>query len=60
MVDIVGEVNDRRIKDKVVFPTGGGEATNPENIEALYASVRSWGAEEENDIPFPDWKVVDE
>ena len=23
----------------MVFPTGGGEATNPDNVEALYASV---------------------
>ena len=31
----------------LVFPTGGGEATKSENTEALYASVRSWGTEEE-------------
>ena len=47
MVDTVGEENKRRRKDKVIFLTGGGEATNPENMEALYASVRSWGTEEE-------------
>ena len=27
---------------------------------ALYASLRSWGMEEEGVIPFPDWKGVDE
>ena len=42
----------------MVLPTGGGEATNPENMEALYASVRSWGTEEEGDIAFQSWKVV--
>ena len=26
----------------------------------LYASLRSWGTEEEDGIPFPDWKGVDE
>ena len=30
----------------MVFSTGGVEATNPEIMEALYASVRSWGTEE--------------
>ena len=44
----------------MVLPTGGGESTNPENMGDLYASVRSWGMEEEYDIPFPDWKGVDE
>ena len=29
-------------------------------MEALYISVRSWGMEEEGDIPFPSWKGVDE
>ena len=45
MVDADGEENERRRKEKVVFPTGGGEATKPEKMEALYASVRSWGTE---------------
>ena len=58
--DTVGEENDRRRKEKVVFPTGGGEAKNPENMEALYASVRSWCTEEEDGIHFPSCKVVDE
>ena len=44
----------------MVFLTGGGEATNPENMEALYASVRSWGTEKEYYIPFEEWKEVDE
>ena len=42
----------------MVFPTGGGESTNPENMEALYAFIRLWGTEEEGDIPFPSWKGV--
>ena len=29
-------------------------------MEALYASVRSWGMKEEDGIPFPEWKGVDE
>ena len=44
----------------VVLPTGGGEATNPENMGVLYASVLSWGMEEEENILLPDWKRVDE
>ena len=44
----------------MVFPTGGGEATNPENMEALYASIRSWGTEEEDKITSPDLKGVGE
>ena len=35
MVDTVGEENERRIKEKVVLPTRGGEATNLE-IWKLY------------------------
>ena len=31
----------------MLFPEGGGEATNPENIQDLYAYVRSWVKEEE-------------
>ena len=45
-MDIYGEERERRKKDKIVSPTGGGEAKTLENIEALYASVRSWGTEE--------------
>ena len=59
-VDTDREGKERRRKEKVVLPTGGGEATNPENMEALYASVRSWGTEEEDTIPFPYWKGFDE
>ena len=36
----------RSVTYMVVFPTGGDEATNPEKMEALYASVRSRGMEE--------------
>ena len=36
----------------LVFPTGGGEATKSENMEALYASVRSWVTEKEDSNPF--------
>ena len=43
-----------------IFLTGGGEATNTENMEGLYASVRSWGTEEEDDTTFTDWKEIDE
>ena len=39
---------------------GEGEAINLENMEDLYAYVRSWGTGEEDGIPFTDWKVVDE
>ena len=53
-VDTDGEEKESRRKDTVIFLTGGGEATNPDNIEALYAFVRSWGTEEEDDIPFTD------
>ena len=48
-----------RIKDKVVFMTGGVDATNPENMEALYESVRSWGTEEEDDTNFPSCNGFD-
>ena len=57
-MDTVGEENGR--KEKVVFSTDGGESKTPENMEALYASVQSWGTEEEDDVPFPTWKGVDE
>ena len=43
----------------MTFPIGGGEATNLENMEALYASVRSWVKEEEDNITFQIWKGVD-
>ena len=40
----------------LVLPTGGGEATKSENMVALYASVWSWGTEEEEGNPFIYWK----
>ena len=43
----------------MVFPTVGVEPKNLENMEYLYASIEYWGTEEDN-IPFPYWKVVDE
>ena len=43
----------------VVLPTGGGDATILENMEALYANLWSWGMEEEDGITFSDWKEVD-
>ena len=43
-----------------IFPTGSGEATIPENLEDLNASVWSGGTEEYYGIHFPDCKVVDE
>ena len=57
-MDTDGEEKNRKRKDKVVLPTGGGEATNPESMESLYESVRSLGMEEEDSIPFPYWKGV--
>ena len=59
-MDTYREEKERRKKEKVLFPTGGGESTKPENMEGLYASIRSWGTEEKYKIPFPLWKVVDE
>ena len=44
----------------MVLLKGGGEDTNLENMEALYASVHSWGTEEDDDIPFTSWKGVGE
>ena len=37
---------------------GGGDDTSLENMEALYASTWSWGTEEEDNTPFPEWKGV--
>ena len=45
-MDTDGEEKERRRKDKGLLPTGGAEATNLENMEALYTSLRSWGTEE--------------
>ena len=59
-VDTDRKEKERRRKEKVVLPTGGGEATNTEKIEDLYASVQSWGSEQEGNLPFPSWKGVDE
>ena len=47
------EEKERRMKDMMIFPIGGGEATNPVNMEGLYVSIRSGGMEEEDNIPFP-------
>ena len=58
-VDTVEEENNMRRKDKVVFPTGGGESTKPKNVEALYVYVQSWVMEEKYNIPFTSWKGVD-
>ena len=44
----------------IEFHMGGVEDENPENMEDLYASRQSCGTKGEYDIPFPDWKVVDE
>ena len=46
MVDTDGEKKEMCIKDKVVFPTGVDDSKNPENMEALFTYIRSWGAEE--------------
>ena len=52
VVDTYGEEKESRIKDTSILLTGGGNTTSPENMEGLYASVRSWGIKEGNDIPF--------
>ena len=44
-VETEKEEKERRRKDKVILSTGGGEATNPENMEDLHESVRSRGME---------------
>ena len=51
---------ERRIKEMKTLPMGGGEVTRKEDMEALYASVRSSGIEEEYVIPFTDWEGVEE
>ena len=59
-VDTDREEKESRIKGKVTFPTSGGKATNPENMEDLYASVWSWSTKEENSIPLPYCKRIGE
>ena len=54
MVETDKEEKERTIKDMVVFLMGRGDTKNPENTEFLYASVRSWGAEEEDNTTFID------
>ena len=49
-----------RIKYMAILPTGGGEAIIMENMESLYASIQSWGTEEEDGINFPERKRVGE
>ena len=44
----------------VRLPTGGGDYTRTENMEAMYALVRSWGMDEDEYIPLPEYKEVDE
>ena len=44
---------DRKRKKMALFSTGGGDITCPENMEGLYASVWSWGMEEEVNLNFP-------
>ena len=43
-----------------IFPIWGGEATRLENMEALYASVRTWGIQEEDGTTFTFWNGFDE
>ena len=40
-VDKYGEEKERRRKYMELFPKGSGESTKWENMEALYASIRS-------------------
>ena len=42
------------------YRRGKVEATSPENMEFLYASLRSWGMEEEDDITFSEFKGFNE
>ena len=60
MVDTHGKENERIRKYKVVLQKGGGEASKLENMEYEYASVHSWGTEEEDEITFTSWKGVGE
>ena len=60
MVDTETEEKERKRKYKFVFLTVVGEVKNPENIEGLYESVRSWGMEEEDYITFTYLMEVDE
>ena len=51
-MDTDSEEKERRRKEKVTFPSGGSESTNPENMEALHASIKSWGTEKEDNTLF--------
>ena len=42
------------------FPTWVGDAKRPKNTEAMNSSVRAWGKEEEEYLPFQQLKVEDE
>ena len=44
----------------MIFPTVGGESTNPENMEALHKYVHSWSTEEYDNIYLPSWNGVDQ
>ena len=57
-VDTDGEEKEKRRKCTMVLLTGLSEATNSENIEDSYPSVRSQFTEEEESIHFPYWKEV--
>ena len=39
---------------------GVGEATSPENMEALYEHLRSWGMGEEDSTTFMERNGIDE
>ena len=39
-VETYREEKERRRRKKLAFLTGGGESTNPENMQALYVSVQ--------------------
>ena len=59
-MDTDWEVNYSKRKDTARFLPGGGEDTIPVNMESLYASVRSWVMEEDDNTHFPYWKLVGE
>ena len=58
--DIDGEEKERIIKYMEVLPRDRVDPKIPGNMEVLYASIRSWGTEEEDNTPLPYCKGVDE
>ena len=60
MVDTDKEENERRIKYKVVFQTGGGKATKSEKMEYIYIHPYCHGVQKKRTAYiFQYWKGVD-